>query len=168
MFCAEMLPFKSFIFNTIIAGQSWHWFHRSHVASEAFRTLKSRGKIVITHFDWIPLPNNVVEATEKLIKSFNPNWKMGSGTGIYPAWLTDLAIAKFVDIKSYSFDLPVYFSHENWCGRIRASAGVGASLSQDIVHEFDEALRLLLIKQYPNEPLEVPHRSFAVIARKKK
>ena len=41
-------------------------------ALEARRLLAPSGRLVIAHFDWLPLPGNVVEATEALIKAHNP------------------------------------------------------------------------------------------------
>ena len=121
------------------------------------------GSLVIAHFDWVPLPGNVVEATEKLIERQNPSWKMGGGTGLYPAWLADAASAGFLGIETFSFDVPVTYSHEDWRGRIRASAGVAASLTTDEVKRFDSDLDDLLRDRFPQDPLTVPHRVFAVV-----
>jgi hypothetical protein len=51
-----------------------------------------------------------------------------------------------------------------WRGRIRASAGVGASLGPEAVERFDRQLAALLAERFPGEVLSVPHRVFAVIA----
>jgi hypothetical protein len=47
-------------------------------------------------------------------------------------------------------------------GVSRASAGVGASLTAEGVGRFDDELAKLLRRHYCDEPLEVPHRVFAV------
>ncbi len=107
----------------------------------------------------------MVEATEKLIETHNPAWKLGGGKGIYPAWLRDAGVAGFVDIETFSFDLQVPYSHAAWRGRIRASAGVAASLSPGQVSRFDADLRALLAERFASDPLAVPHRVFAMIAR---
>jgi len=59
----------------------------------------------------------------------------------------------------------VSYGHEAWRGRIRASAGVAASLSPHAVSRFDTDLQQLLTARFPNDPLAVPHRVFALIAR---
>ncbi len=152
-------------FDVVGAGQCWHWFERPRAAGEARRLLVAGGRLVIAHFDWLPLAGSVVAATERLIESHNPEWRMGGGRGIHPAWLGDAADAGFADIESFSFDMAVPYSHEGWRGRIRASAGVGASLPTRRVEAFDEALAHLLEERFPDQPLEVPHRVFAVHAR---
>lgn len=154
-------------FDLVTAGQCWHWFDGDRAAAELRRVLRPDGRIVIAHFDWIPLPGNMVEATESLILELNPGWSLGGGTGIHPRWLTDLAGAGFEDLRTLSFDLAVPYSHKAWIGRIRASAGVGASLPPPEVERFSARLAALLADRFPGDPLEVPHRAWAVTAEKR-
>lgn len=150
-------------YEVIAAGQCWHWFDRPRVAAEAQRLLAPGGRIVIAHFDWVPLPGNVVDATERLILKYNPGWKLGAGTGLYPEWLTDLALAGFRHLESFSFDQVVSYSHLAWRGRMRASAAVGASLPEPDVDRFDQELEALLAREFPDDPMEIPHRIWTVI-----
>lgn len=163
---AEALPLPSSWADIITAGQCWHWFERSQAAPEALRVLKPGGNIVIAHYDWLPLRGNLVEATESLIKQFNPAWTMDGGSGIYPEWPRDLAEAGFERIETYSYDEPAEYTPDGWRGRIRASAGVSASLSPAEVLAFDEALAHLLASRFPGELHQVPHRVFVVHALK--
>lgn len=155
---AESLPFDDAAFDLVTAGQCWHWFDRPRAASEAARVLRPGGRCLIAHFDWLPLPGNVVAATEALILAHNPAWAGAHGTGLYPAWLADLAIAGFTGIETASFDIDQPYSHTAWRGRIRASAGVAASLPRDAVAVFDSALADMLTREFPEEPLRIPHR----------
>ena len=152
-------------FEVVAAGQCWHWFERPVAAREARRLLVGDGRLLITHFDWLPLPGNLVAASEALIEEHNPSWAFGGGSGLYPAWLADAAQAGFRDIETFSFDLSVAYSHEAWRGRIRASAGVGGSLAAAQVEAFDRDHTRLLAERFPEEPLAVPHRVFAMTAR---
>ncbi|MEM7439585.1 MAG: class I SAM-dependent methyltransferase [Pseudomonadota bacterium] len=163
---AEALPMEDAAFDLAIAGQCWHWFDRPRAGAELSRVLRPGGRAVIAHFDWLPLPGSVVEATEALILRHNPAWAMGGGTGIYPAWLGDLAAAGFEDVETFSFDIDQPYTHVAWRGRIRASAGVAASLDAAGVDAFDADLAALLADQFPADPLSVPHRVWAVTACK--
>lgn len=163
---AEDTGLPSASFDTVMAGQCWHWFDRPKAAQEVSRLLKADGRVVIAHLDWIPLSGNVVSATEKLILEHNPDWKGGGGNGVYGQWLTDLGEGGFCNIETFSFDLDLIYTHEAWRGRIRASAGISASLSDDAVVKFDAEFRELLKTQFPDDPLRVHHRVWAVIAEK--
>jgi SAM-dependent methyltransferase len=147
------------------AGQCWHWFDRALAAREARRVLRPGGAIVICHFDWLPLRGNVAEATEALIVEHNPNWHLGGGLGMYPRWTVDVSTTGFTGIETFSFDVEVPYTHEAWRGRIRASAGVAASLSPESVERFDEQHATRLRGWFSTDPLSVPHRVWALVAR---
>ncbi|MCY3604302.1 MAG: class I SAM-dependent methyltransferase [Gammaproteobacteria bacterium] len=160
---AEHTGLGSSSFDVVSAGQCWHWFDRYKSTREVLRILKSAGKLVIAHFDWLPLPGNIVEATERLIEEHNPKWNLGGGRGMYPEWLPGLSKAGLEGIETFSYDVDVPYTPEAWRGRIRASAGVVA-LSVEGVKAFDGSLAETLSDQYPSEVLDVPHRVFAIVA----
>lgn len=162
---AEETGLSANALDVVSAGQCWHWFDRERAAAESQRLLKPGGRIIIAHFDWVPLPGNIVEATEHLIGEYNHEWKLGGRDGIHSAWFKDLAIAGFLELEAFAFDEPVKYSHEDWRGRVRASGGVGASLPPDAVDKFDAALKELLAEHFPDDPLTVPHRVWTVIGR---
>ncbi len=147
----------------VIAGQCWHWFDRPAAASEAARILDPSGNLVIAHFDWIPIEGNVVRATEELIEHHNPDWKLGRGMGVHPVWLRDLGEAGYRNLETFSYDVDAPYTPEGWRGRIRASAGVGASMSPEQVETFDQELAALLAERFPGDLIHAPHRVFAVI-----
>ena len=162
---AEHTGLPDATFDVVAAGQCWHWFDRAAAAAEVRRLLAPGGALVIAHFDWIPLPGNLAEATERLIEAHNPEWTLGGGEGLPREWLADVAMAGFRDLETFSFDEDTPYSHQAWRGRIRASAGVGASLSPDAVEHFDDSLAELLAERFPEDPLAVLHRCFALICR---
>lgn len=162
---AEAVPLASGTFDVVTAGQCWHWFDRTRAAQEVSRLLAHGGRLAICHFDWMPQPGNVVEATERIVEGHNPQWEFGRGIGMYSQWLADVAEAGFRDIESFSFDLDVPYTHDGWCGRMRASSGVAASLPPEKVNAFALDLRAMLARDFPEEILAVAHRVFAVVCR---
>jgi SAM-dependent methyltransferase len=161
---AESTGLDSNSADVVVAGQCWHWFDRPRAADEVIRLLKPGGKLVIAHFDWLPLAGNVMDATEKLIMRYNSEWHMNGGLGIHPQWLPGLSEAGFQNLESFSYDVDVPYTPEAWRGRIRASAGITA-LDGSVVKDFDSDLADLLAAHFPSTILAVAHRVFAIVAQ---
>lgn len=149
----------------VTAAQCWHWFDRPRASAETRRLLVPGGRLAICHLDYLPRAGNVCAASEALVLQFNPRWTMAGGTGMHPEWVGDVTQAGFRDIETFSFDVEIAFTHEAWRGRMRTCNGVGASLPDSLVAAFDEALARLLAERFPEQPLSVPHRASAVVAR---
>lgn len=162
---AEETGLADAAFDVVAAGQCWHWFDRPRAAAEARRLLRPGGALLVAHFDWIPLPGNLAHETEHLIERHNPHWGWRGSTGLHPAWLRDAAVAGFESLETFSFDVWTPYDHDGWRGRVRASAGVAASLPPEGVARFDEDLAELLRTRFPAEPIAVQHRVFALVAR---
>jgi SAM-dependent methyltransferase len=162
---AEDTGLPSHAFDLVCAGQCWHWFDRPRAAREVARLLAAGGSVVIAHFDWLPLPGNMVAATEQIILRHSPEWPFAQRAGLYPQWLTDLAVAGFTDIETFSFDLDVSYTHAAWVGRVRASAPIAGTLGPDAVAACSRELEATLRERFPADPLAVPHRVWAVTAR---
>ena len=129
---AEATGLPSQSFDVVTAGQCWHWFDRSDTVREVARILVPGGRLVIAHFDWLPMRDNVVAMTERLIERFNPDWHLGNSSGVYPPWLGDVAEGGFEGLETFSFDVDVPYTHEAWagadprqCRRRRVVAGCG-------------------------------------------
>ncbi len=163
---AEATGLPSAAFELVSAGQCWHWFDRAAAAREVARLLVPDGRALIAHFDWIPIPGNVVAATEEIILRYTPTWPFAGRAGLYPQWLMDLQSAGFSEIETFSFDLDVSYSHEAWVGRVRASAPVSGTLDEDGVVACSRELTAMLRERFAADPLAVPHRLWAVTARR--
>ncbi len=163
---AEKTGLESDAFDIVTSGQSWWWFEKPAVTHEVVRILKPDGKLVICSFDWVPLPDNVVEMTEQLIEKHNPDWHMGGGDGTHPEFITDLQAGGFLDIRSDHQTLDVTYTKEAWRGRIRASAGVGASLQPSQVGAFDAELAEALDGFTDDDILSVHHALFVAVGTK--
>jgi SAM-dependent methyltransferase len=162
---ATALPFADSSFDLVTAAQCWWWFDRASAASEIRRVLRPDGHVAILSHDWVPLAGNVVEATEALVLEHNPDWDMAGGDGLHPEWRPDLLSSAFEIRAEFHSDVMEPFSHVGWRARIRASAGVGASLAPAGIQAFDDALADLLTERFPEEPLQVAHRSSGIVAR---
>lgn len=155
-FESNELPARSFDY--ICAGQCWHWFDGAQASRQLRRLVAPEGRVLICSYDWIPLEGSVVAATEALILEHNPTWHLAGGDGRYPNWETDLLGAGFEVLQHEVRDHEALYTHEGWRGRIRASAGVAASLDAQGVRAFDDAHAALLDEHFPEDPLKVPHR----------
>lgn len=170
---AEDTGLPAHSFHAVTAGQCWHWFDKARAGREIMRLLRPGGALILAHFGRLPLPGSVVEATENLIRANNPGWYGGviqrrginRDIGIQPDWFTDLTRSGFAGLESFTFDISMPYSHEAWLGRIRASSGAGASLPPDEVEKFNDALRQLLQTHFPDEPLQIPQRVFALMGK---
>jgi hypothetical protein len=86
-------------------------------------------------------------------------------TGVYPRWLTDLQEAGFVGIETFSFDVQVPYSHEGVSRAYtrershRGHAGGGG------VEACSRELATTLTARFPEDPLTIPHRVWAVTAQ---
>ena len=115
--------------------------------------------------EWQSASGNVVSATCQVIRQHNPQWT-NARLGFRFEWAEDLSAFGLAIIDRFQFDFSVPYTHEAWRGRIRASAGVSASLDPKAVAAFDREHVELLSTQFPHEPLAVPHRILAIVARK--
>ena len=114
---------------TIVFGRTAIDYSRHRAGfPEAFLTRIEAKGIICAGTRVLDLAGNVVAATEALIMQHNHSWSLGGGSGFYLQWLRHLKDAAFVDLETFSFDMDVTYKHDAWRGRIRASAGVAASL----------------------------------------
>lgn len=154
--------------DVVVASQCWHWFDRPRAAAEARRLLAPGGALVIAHLDWLTLPGGVMEETLALVEVHRqapwPSITELGPNGMYPWWPPDLAAAGFRDLEIIGFDTDLAYSHVAWRGRMRASAGVGATMDAARVASFDGALAAALAARHP-DPVAVPHRVFVLIVR---
>jgi SAM-dependent methyltransferase len=153
-------------FDLVTAGTCWFWFDGDLAAAEAKRVLKPGGHLMIAMLAWLPLQDNMVAATERVIEKHNPGWKLGNYQPGGTRYLYDLANAGFADREMFAVDYDIPYSHEAWRGRIRASAGVGASLEPEAVAAFDAEHAAMLARDFPADPMQVPHRVLACWGRK--
>ena len=158
------LPAESF--DLVTAAACWHWFDAAKACTEVMRLLKPGGWLVVLSQDWLPLAGNVVARTEEIVLRYTPNWPSGGLDGMQPASVRDVRAGGFHSIETFSRDYAISYSHEAWRGRMRASAPIGGTLDAEGVRAFDAELGAMLARDFPQDPLPVPHCLFAVMGRK--
>jgi SAM-dependent methyltransferase len=160
---AEEPPFADHGFDAATANQCFLYFDRKRALAALRRVLVPGGRLVTSHFNWLPRVDPVAGASEALILKFNPSWEAGGFDGTVvpvPDWLpSDVVLEGF-----FWFDVEVPFDRAAWRGRIRASRGVGASLPASEVAVFDSEHAALLERIAP-PVFAVKHRIDARILR---
>lgn len=162
---AERTELDDGSFDLVCAGQCWHWFDRPEAAREAARVLKPGGTLVIAHLDWVArsgtIPDRTVALANRHGSFISPKIAEMQLNSLYGPWLDDLALAGFVDIESFSYDLDLDYTHEGWRGRVRASALVGGAMPDAQVKRFDQDLADEIAGE--PDPMPVPHRIFVAL-----
>lgn len=161
---AEDTGFENNSFDVVTAVQCFHYFDADKAAKEIHRILKPNGLFCKIFMDWLPYEDEVIGEMENLVLKYNPDW---NGKGFkqfeycYPSW----AKGKFDIDTIHSFNTVLEFSKEDWLGRVLTCRGVGASLSKEMIKEFEAAYREMLNK-YP-DPLKLKHQIHIEIYRRK-
>jgi SAM-dependent methyltransferase len=151
--------------DVISAGQSWLYFDIPVVIPKVLRALDEDGCLVLTHLVWLPRQDPIARASEELVLKYNPDWSGVDFPGHRPhppRWSLE-----HFDVSTFHIiNRPIEFTRESWRGRLRACRGIGASLSDDLVEQFDREHDRLL-RDITGETFTVLHQmSVHVFVRK--
>lgn len=160
---AEDPPFSDHCFDVATANQCFLYLDPDRTLSSLRRVLVPGGRLVTSHFNWLPRLDAIARRSEQLVLKFNPSWQGADFDGIVAA-VPDWAPPDVVVEAHFWFDVDVPFDRESWRGRMRASRGIGATLSPDDVRAFDREHADLLAQTAPPE-FTVKHRVDARILR---
>ncbi|MGR3301606.1 MAG: class I SAM-dependent methyltransferase [Candidatus Scalindua sp.] len=75
---AEEIDFNENSFEVIVSSCSWNYFVKKIVLPKLKKILRPKGKLLISYLVWLPDEDDIARETEKLVLSYNPNWK-GAG-----------------------------------------------------------------------------------------
>ena len=162
---AEDTGFADNSFDAVTAVQCFPYFDADKAASEIRRVLKPQGLFCKIIMDWKPLEDEVIAEMEALVKRYNPLWN-GSGFERYRYAYPEWAEGRFEIETIHSYDAVLEFTKEAWIGRIRSCRGIGASLAESRVEDFEREYREML-KTRP-EPLRLKHQIHIEIYRSTK
>lgn len=159
----EELPWEESSFDFATANQCFLYFDKPAVIDELRRVLQPTGRLVTSHFSWMPRLDEIARRSEELVLEHNPDWSGHDWHGIIPEFPT-WAEPWFEVEASFLYDDPIPFTRETWAGRIRACRGVGATMTPEEVERFDKAHQALLSQIAP-ESFLILHRIDAHIFR---
>lgn len=162
---AEDTGFDDNSFDVVTAVQCFQYFNAEKAADEILRILKPNGKFCKIFMDWLPFEDDKIAEMEALVLKYNPGW---NGKGFksfeysYPEW----AGGRFEIETIHSYNTEIEFTKEAWLGRILTCRGVGASLDDIKLKEFEAEYRDILNKY--DEPLKLKHQIHIEIYRGEK
>ena len=161
----EKLDFPKESFDVITACQCFWYFDHERVMPKLAELLKPNGKLVILYMAWLPFEDKIAGESEKLVLKYSPKWS-GAGQIRRPNWVPDVAFNNFEMVEHEEYDIMVPFTKETWHGRVKASRGVGASLSGEELASWEEEHKKLLDEIAP-EKFEIKHFGAITVLKKK-
>lgn len=105
--------------------------------------LRPLGSLLILYMAWLPFEDPIAAQSERLILKYSPQWS-GAGESLRPIPIPDCYDRDFACIYHEEYPLKVHFSRESWHGRVKASRGISASLSEEALRSWEREHRALL------------------------
>ena len=161
---AEDTGFADSSFDAVTAVQCFPYFNAEKAAAEIHRVLKPQGLFCKIMMDWLPQEDAVIAEMIETVQRYNPAWNPEGfhfDTYRFPEW----AKGRFTFEKVISYDEALTFTKEMWLGRVLTCRGVGASLPEAKIAEFEQEYRGILDKY--DEPLQLKHRIHIELYRAK-
>lgn len=140
---AEELSFPQNTFDIITVCQCYWYLDYDKVLPRFANILKPNGKILFLTMLWLPFEDKIAGASEELVLKYTPDW-VSAGATREPIHVPQQCNDLFVLTGHEEYPLPVHFTKETWHGRMRASGGVGATLTDERLAQWDREHRALL------------------------
>lgn len=162
----EEIDYPKNSFDVITACQCFHYFDHNIFATKASKILRLSGKLAVLYMEWLPFEDKIASTSEKLVLKYNSVWS-GCGETRHEIYIPKVYDKYFEVDNNIVFDLNVPFTRESWNGRIKACRGIGASLSNNEIKNF-ESEHLELLKKIAPENFNILHYvAIKVLSRKK-
>ncbi len=162
---AEKLDFPEGSFDVITACQCFWYFNHETLVPILHRMLKENGRLLILSMEWLPFEDKIAEASEKLVLKYNPLWS-GAGEVEKPIAIPECYSRGFELEHSEEYRLKVHFMREDWNGRMKSCRGIGASLPQNKIDEW-EAEHIKLLSELAPDEFDVLHFAAVAVLKKK-
>lgn len=147
---AEDIDFPDSTFDVITACQCFWYFDHENISHKLHRMLKPDGRILVLYMAWLPFEDKIAGASEELVLKYSPDWS-GAGENVHPIFIPDCYRDGFELVYHEEYPLEVKFTRETWNGRMKACRGVGASLSDEKIAQWESEHMMLLEKIAPRE-----------------
>ncbi len=161
----ENLDYPDDSFDIVTACQCFFYFDHEKIVPNIARMLKTGGKFVILYMAWLPYEDKVAGESEKLLLKYNPVWS-GKGETRRNENIPKYAEKYFNIEYSEIYDINVPFTRQNWHGRMKACRGIGASLSEDKIEEWEKEHIKMLSENAPESFTVLHYCSTTVLTKK--
>lgn len=161
---AEKTNFPDGTFDVITACQCFWYFDHERMLPSLCRMLKPHGRLLVLYMAWLPNEDRIAGESERVVLKYSPDWS-GAGETVHPIYIPDCYSERFKLVYHEEYPLLVPFTRESWNGRMRACRGVGASLSESEIEQWERE-HTEMLKRLAPEKFEVKH--YAAIAELKK
>ncbi len=160
----EDIDFDEKSFDVITACQCFGYFDDVKTAPKLYKILKDDGRLLILYMAWLPFEDEIAKASEDLVLKYSPNWS-GAKETIHEISISKEYVKYFELVYHDEFLVNVHFTKDSWHGRMKACRGVGASLDEIQLKQWEKEHLELLDNIAPNE-FDVLH--YVAIAEYKK
>lgn len=162
---AENIDFPEHSFDVITACQCFWYFDHGQIMPKLFHMLKPGGHILVLYMAWLPFEDEIAGASERLVLKYSPGWS-GAKETMHPISIPDCYEEKFEMTYHEEYPLKVHFTRESWNGRMKACRGVGASLDENEIAEWEREHEKLLLEIAPAEFDILHYGALAELQRK--
>lgn len=164
----EELDFPDESFDVITACQCFWYFDHAKILPMLHKFLRPDGRLVILYMAWLPFEDEIAGASEGLVLRYSPDWS-GAGERVHPIDIPEVAYDFFALEHHEEYRLDVPFTRESWHGRMKACRGVGASLSDEQLADWEREHWKMLGEKLKgrNEIFEVKHYAALAVLKKK-
>lgn len=147
---AEEMDFPDGSFDMVTACQCYWYFDHKVLAPKLHKMLKAGGRVLFLYMAWLPFEDRIAEASERLVLKYNPSWS-GAGETVHPIYVAEEYSDGFKLVYHEEYPVDVRFTRESWNGRMRACRGVGASMSESELAEWEHDHMRMLTETAPEE-----------------
>lgn len=161
---AENSDFPDGTFDVITACQCFWYFDHVKLMPELWRMLKPGGVILLLYMAWLPFEDKLAGESERLVLKYSPKWS-GARETMHPIDIPSVYAERFRLTYREEYKVNVRFTRESWNGRMKACRGVGASLSEAEVADWERE-HLKLLENAPEEFDVLHYAAMAELTKK--